>query len=100
MNDGTINRQAAIDAVMVELKRSPTSAIRTKTRLECLPSAQQWIPVSERLPEYGEEVLTYRADDDYDINHVIDEETGEWFYDGVLAWMPLPDPYRGGEQDG
>lgn len=40
MKDDTISRQAAIDAVMDEFKRFPTSAIRAKTRIEALPSAQ------------------------------------------------------------
>ena len=60
-----------------------------------LPSAQpeqRWIPCSERLPEEGTEVLTYNHDDDYAINHIIDGE--EWFFDGAVAWMPLPEPYK------
>lgn len=36
----TISRQAAINAVMDEFKRVPTTAIRAKARLESLPSAQ------------------------------------------------------------
>ena len=40
MNDDTISRRAAIDAVMDEFKRIPTSAIRAKTRIEALPPAQ------------------------------------------------------------
>ena len=52
-----------------------------------------WIPCSERLPEYGVLVLTYNTDD-YCLNHIIDEETGEWFWDGANAWMPLPKPYK------
>ena len=51
-----------------------------------------WIPCSERLPEEGTEVLTYNHDDDYAINHIIDGE--EWFFDGAVAWMPLPEPYK------
>lgn len=39
MND-LISRQAAINAVMDEFKRVPTTAIRAKTRLESLPAAQ------------------------------------------------------------
>ena len=35
-----VSRQDAIDAVMDEFKRIPTSAIRAKTRIEALPSAQ------------------------------------------------------------
>lgn len=58
-----------------------------------------WIPVTERLPEYGTEVLTINTDSDYEINHIIDEEDAEWFFDGVIAWMPLPEPYKGGQDD-
>lgn len=57
---------------------------------------QRWIPCSERMPEYGAEVLTINTDGDYEINHIIDEEDSEWFYDGVIAWMPLPEGYKGG----
>lgn len=38
--DNLISRKAAIDALMDEFKRIPTSAIRAKTRIEELPSAQ------------------------------------------------------------
>ena len=55
----------------------------------------QWIPCSERLPKYGQPVLTYNLkDDEYEVNHIIDEEDGEWFTHGVDAWMPLPEPYE------
>lgn len=63
-------------------------AIDTAERL--IPN---WIPCSERLPEYGESVLCYfGTDEDFGVNHIIDEEDGEWFDDGVTAWMPLPEP--------
>lgn len=57
--------------------------------------AMRWVSCSERLPEYGEAVLTINEDGDYEVNHIIDEDTGEWFYEGAIAWMPLP-PYREG----
>lgn len=56
--------------------------------------ALQWTSCSDRLPEYGEAVLTINDDEDYEINHIIDEDNGEWFYEGAIAWMPLP-PYKG-----
>lgn len=60
-----------------------------------VPSANQWIPCSERLPKYGQLVLTCNLkDDEYEVNHIIDEEDGEWFIHGVDVWMPLPKPYE------
>ena len=60
---------------------------------------QKWIPCSERLPKYGQLVLTYNLkDDEYELNHIIDEEDGEWFIHGVHAWMPLPEPWKGEEE--
>ena len=89
--------------------------------IETLPSAQpepHWIPVSERLPEYGVAVLTYdghRFCVEKRIPTIRDDEgepiTGDWWvsddydeYDGdyypnlrdgaCIAWMPLPEPAR------
>lgn len=90
-----------------------------------LPSAQpeqQWIPCSERLPEEDTEVLiSYRyKEGEGDTDHVNIDITSygttcfggreihtlkEWrqpfdyFHANyeVIAWMPLPEPYREGE---
>lgn len=65
--------------------------------LRKLPPAQpmRWIPCSERLPEYGQNVLVCYKDGSMGINHVIDEYYEEWFIYWVLAWMPLPEPWKG-----
>lgn len=55
----------------------------------------RWIPVTERLPEEHEEVLTYDSvfGITFDSQH-----NGKWRKHPV-AWMPLPEPYKEGEQD-
>ena len=73
---------------------------------------QRWIPVTERLPENDNEVLitVWDAEDDYvevykgfyqghewwtqwchGCSKIKDEPCGENI---VIAWMPLPEPYR------
>ena len=65
-----------------------------------VPSAQQWIPCSERLPEVGRCVLLsvgglYTAEgclrDDGDWNQFRWDAIQR--KDMVGAWMPLPEPY-------
>ena len=62
----------------------------------------QWIPVSERLPENGEEVLITNGkyvtiDERYFLENTEDGEAYTWDingWDDVVAWMPLPEPYK------
>ena len=67
----------------------------------------QWTPCSERLPEGGEEVLG--TDDKGSVwmvfmrsNFKTGESCFETAEEGMLidiaAWMPLPEPYKGGER--
>lgn len=49
-----------------------------------------WIPCSERMPEDGRYLCDYG--DCIDFGRVIN---GEWYVNGVIAWMPLPKPYEG-----
>lgn len=67
-----------------------------------------WIPCSERLPEVYVDVIVSDTDGDVEIakstlswgcdNHT---RTTEWWYGDwkidVTAWMPLPEPYKGGD---
>lgn len=85
----------------------------------------RWIPCSERLPEYMEPVLTWDGGAycvEKRIPVIRDSDTGEeipgdWWvsddYDeyesdyypnlrdgACIAWMPMPEPWRGGGEDG
>ena len=74
----------------------------------------RWIPVTERLPENGRQVLVYarsvhyalakydemrKADGTYKKQWVT-FDAWKPFYSikEVIAWMPLPEPYNGGSK--
>ena len=79
--------------------------------LERLPSAQQWIPCSERLPRARESVLlavNYKYGNwvgegcywETTDNHIIWKGyrwNATYWDDEIIAWMPLPEPYKRGE---
>ena len=104
-----ISRQDAIDALKnipiwwddEEGLIDPEDAV---SEIKNLPSAQQWIPVTERLPAtkkdvliqfYSNQAVGYVDDDEWYIN-----SGGGWFTDlfpddeHPLAWMPLPEPNK------
>jgi len=113
----TISRQAAIENIKEcaqaahsnyewDMEQGYINAIEC---LEELPSAQpeqRWIPVSETVdvPEhevlacdkYGTELIGFICKDDEQWMC----ESDECIMCDVVAWMPLPEPYKGGEQDG
>ena len=63
--------------------------------------AQQWIPVSKRLPETEVEVIVYLFDRPSPYIAWISKD-GKWHTEDFTlevdenpaAWMPLPEPYR------
>lgn len=69
-------------------------------------SQQKWIPCSERLPEkYGNYLVTIEANDGTASIKVqmVDHYGPKWLHDEktkkVIAWMPLPERYKGGEEE-
>lgn len=109
--DDSISRQAAIDWLKNEWDGMVTSVFRG---IESLPSAQtewKWIPCSERLPEYGKDVLCvtklgvmYVASYEERIAPCSNEKgwiTSDFVRyrpNYIVAWMPLPEPYKGGSK--
>ena len=81
------------------------------SNIHALPSAQpepRWIPVTERLPKkYGNYLIT-TGEEEIDLGLYDPDRPGSWsacdakgfhWVVDVVAWMPLPEPYReeGGE---
>lgn len=73
------------------------------------PQEPRWIPVSERLPDTDDEVLCWYEYYHWSQEKVLPEyglgrylrETSAWFGEvangkdvRVIAWMPLPKPYK------
>ena len=109
-----ISRAAAIDALDEVSKHYTEKGREWHPHVDLmiyaikeLPSAQQWIPVTEGLPEEGKDVMVcdaygfiYTAECEV----ISDDEWLDWQWyesveymskDDVVAWMPLPEPWRG-----
>lgn len=83
-------------------------------RFSGIPSAElerKWIPVTDRLPKDNRQVLVYAQSTHFALAKYDEmmEPNGEWkkqwvtfdawkpYYtiENVIAWMPLPEPWRG-----
>ena len=92
------------------------TAIDTLKTLASVKPEPKWIPCSERLPEedhwlggsgrqFSDEVLVSVVNYDDEDTWVYISQTidGKWALElprhcEITAWMPLPEPYRGGEK--
>ena len=55
----------------------------------------RWIPVSERLPQDEQKVLvTTRSGNLIDVDTSIFYHASAFWEHYVIAWMPLPEPYK------
>ena len=109
VNDNLINKQDTINAIEnTDVKLTKKDWDELMDAINALPSieaAQKWIPIEEQLPENGfDDVVLVSIG--YDVEFGRCNSNGEWQIwsnsewiqcDKVLAWMPLPEPYKGGE---
>ena len=65
-----------------------TEALKAGTEM----SLPKWIPCSEKLPEDDGYYLVSLGGGDIEVEWY--DKTG-WGYFDVIAWMPLPDPWKG-----
>lgn len=105
-NSQCVDKWGVCSCLVHQLKEivmtAPTISLEEKQATSNITS--NWIPVSERLPDVGEDVLTYGRFDEQEILALYEETSDEMFWldengyncelDYVLAWMPLPTPYR------
>jgi hypothetical protein len=102
-SDDCISRQAVEDAMYDATRAMDLNYGQIMDYIDNLPPVTpqepRWIPTSERLPkEDGEYYATiYDTDENYKYMDIAELEDGIWQYKDyvkVLAWMPLPEPYR------
>lgn len=87
--------QAAYERGKAEAQAQLEEAyISGETEAEARFHAQQsWIPCSERLPEERQEILATTTDNAWG-DVVIIRTYYKEMHKSVIAWMPLPKPYR------
>ena len=98
---GHMDKPIPYDVLVTDIKAmDPVDAANLQQTDNCAAIAQQWIPVTERLPEPGERVL---ATDGGFVGELYVNSRGQWQRYNVndcsllmaldiLWWMPLPEP--------
>lgn len=103
------------DDLVARLAEYEDTGLETAEVLQLKKNTVQWIPVAERMPERNKSVLLCMKSRSSRTGMCIQTgsyDNGFWFIQGaagyeslatfefhVLAWMPLPEPYRGGEYE-
>ncbi len=103
-----ISRAAAIEALEHDRDTMPYeySASDAIITIKALPSAQQWIPCSERLPDTSHNLegflVTKKCGDENDVFTAVYYDGAFGWWDGehftednsIIAWKPLPIPFN------
>ena len=86
------------DELVTRLAEYEDTGLNPEEVLRLKKNAVQWIPVTERLPEDGYYLATLDGElvgQEEPFTGMCGIENGKWDdEDCVIAWMPLPEPYR------
>ena len=86
------------DELVTRLAEYEDTGLNPEEVLRLKKNAVQWIPVAERLPEDGYYLATLDGElvgQEEPFTGMCGIENGKWDdEDCVIAWMPLPEPYR------
>ena len=64
--------------------------------IDAQPTVGKWIPCTDRLPEKDCDCLVTISDGGIDIRGYSYSKGWDWDgFDRVIAWMELPEPYKG-----
>ena len=86
----------AANSITIELSPEQIDKCVKNAIVDIIPFEQQWIPCSERLPNQNGKYLVVGRQKAINI---LKFDGGRWYGKwGVVAWMPMPDVYKGEEE--
>ena len=106
--DDCISRAEALKCLeFIGDKKTLDEVYERQSKLPSVQPINKWIPVSERLPEEGKNVLFCDIDNDIMLGYHLTYapathfvEKGSWEdMKNVFAWQPLPEPYKAESED-
>lgn len=92
----TLKKQSRIseNGTFVEDIKPSSFVFVINSAIEALRKETQWIPVSERLPEKSDLYLICFNNGESELSYF---DGYSFDYTGVIAWIPIPEPYKEGE---
>jgi len=105
-----ISRQAAIEVIEAGRLTKLIEAEVAINGLRALPSAQQWIPTSKKLPDGISQAIVqtncgaiheafYKGKNGYGHEVWMRLDGSIYWDDEVVAWMLLPEPWNGKQNE-
>lgn len=95
-----------IDPMEIAIHREQYKGLRMAEDIIRKHMNDGWIPVEERLPEYGKKVLAYGKSGEIDIASLYSRDKHMWLVGSmcsvafdIIAWRTLPEPYRPERRD-